>query len=86
MVSLRFNLGCCGCRIVCQAQELRLVYYAVKLNLFVLSSSPSFSMQLNCHWSFLMGRRHPNSKKWLRSLCKVREFILDSSHTGKSIG
>ncbi|MFS7918388.1 hypothetical protein Hanom_Chr03g00200441 [Helianthus anomalus] len=28
--------------------------------------------------------RHPKSKKWLRSLCKVREFILDSSHTGKT--
>ncbi|KAF5769598.1 hypothetical protein HanRHA438_Chr02g0087181 [Helianthus annuus] len=28
--------------------------------------------------------RHPKSKKWLRSLCKVREFILDSSYTGKA--
>ncbi|KAM0036690.1 hypothetical protein Hdeb2414_s0014g00429391 [Helianthus debilis subsp. tardiflorus] len=28
--------------------------------------------------------RHPKSKKWLRSLCKVREFIMDSSHTGKA--
>ncbi|MFS8016876.1 hypothetical protein Hanom_Chr15g01373671 [Helianthus anomalus] len=42
--------------------------------------------KLNCHWSFLMGPQHPNSKKWLGSLCKVRKFILDSSHTGKSIG
>ncbi|KAF5808205.1 hypothetical protein HanXRQr2_Chr04g0142771 [Helianthus annuus] len=28
--------------------------------------------------------RHPKSKKWLRSLFKVREFILDSSHIGKA--